>query len=95
MARVMVMARLSTVTSSERERDVRRLVAQQLVGPPADGVLQVVDRLLAVQAQDLRAARLAVRARTTGLIAADVDRELQERTLVVTWLNRGTLHLVR
>ena len=95
MARVMVMARLSTVTSLERERDARRLAAQQLVGPPADGVLQVVDRLLAVQAQGLRAARLAVRARTTGLIAADVDRELQERTLVVTWLNRGTLHLVR
>ena len=93
MARVM--ARLSTVTSLERERDARRLAAQQLVGPPADGVLQVVDRLLAVQAQDLRAARLAVRARTTGLTAADVDRELQERTLVVTWLNRGTLHLVR
>ena len=89
------MARLSTVTSLERERDARRLAAQQLVGPPADGVLQVVDRLLAVQAQDLRAARLAVRARTTGLTAADVDRELQERTLVVTWLNRGTLHLVR
>ena len=95
MAGVMVMARLSTVTSLARERDARRLAAQQLVGPPADGVLQVVDRLLAVQAQDLRAARLAVRARTTGLTAADVDRELQERTLVVTWLNRGTLHLVR
>jgi hypothetical protein len=93
--RVTVMARASTVTSVERERDDRRLAAQQLVGPPAGGVGQVVDRLLAVQAQDLRAARLAVRARTTGLTAADVDRELDTRTLVVTWLNRGTLHLVR
>jgi hypothetical protein len=79
----------------ERERDRRRLSAQQLVGPPADSVVRVVDRLLAVQAQDLGAARLAVRARTVGLTAADVDRELQNRTLVVTWLNRGTLHLVR
>jgi len=79
----------------ERERDGRRLAAQLLVGPPADSVGQVVDRLLAVQAQDLRAARLAVRSRTTGLTAADVDRELNNRTLIVTWLNRGTLHLVR
>jgi len=71
------------------------LAAQLLLGPPARSVGQVVDRLLAVQAQDLRAARLAVRARTTGLTAADVDRELDNGTLVVTWLNRGTLHLVR
>jgi hypothetical protein len=49
-----------------------------------------------VQAQDPRGARLAVRARTTGLSAADVDRALtDERSLLVTWLNRGTLHLVR
>ena len=40
--------------------------------------------------------RLAVRARTEGLTAADVDRCLsEERSLVITWLNRGTLHLVR
>lgn len=53
-------------------------------------------RLLAVQAQDPRGARLAVRARTSGLSAADVDRALTgERSLVVSWLNRGTLHLVR
>ena len=83
------------MTTVERERVNRRLVAQQLAGRPADGVDQVVDRLLAVQAQDLRAARLAVRARTTGLTSADVDRELEKANLVVTWLNRGTLHLVR
>ena len=78
-----------------RGRDTSRLAAQLLLGPPADGVVPVVDRLLAVQAQDLRAARLAIRARTVGLTAADVDRQLENRTLVVTWLNRGTLHLVR
>jgi hypothetical protein len=78
-----------------RERGDRRLAAQHLLGPPADGVVAVVERLLAVQAQNLGAARLAIRARTTGLTAADVDRELDNRTLVVTWLNRGTLHLVR
>jgi len=37
-----------------------------------------------------------VRARTEGLAASDVDRALTEdRSLLITWLNRGTLHLVR
>ena len=89
------MVRESAVTAVERELVERRLSAQCLTGPATRSVVQVVDRLLAVQAQDLRAARLAIRARTTGLTAADVNRELGERTLVVTWLNRGTLHLVR
>ena len=36
-----------------------------------------------------------MRSRTTGLKAADVDRALtDDRALLVTWLNRGTLHLV-
>jgi Winged helix DNA-binding domain len=56
----------------------------------------VAERLLAVQAQDPRGARLAVRARTKGRSAADLDRALtEERSLLITWLNRGTLHLVR
>jgi hypothetical protein len=38
-------------------------------------------------------ARLAVRACTEGVSAADVDRALTEdRSLLITWLNRGTLH---
>ena len=73
-----------------------RLTAQLLAGPPAGDAVAVAERLLAVQAQDPRGARLAVRARTTGLSAAAVDRALtDDRSLVVTWLNRGTLHLVR
>jgi Winged helix DNA-binding domain len=57
----------------------------------------VVERLLAVQGQDQRGARLAIRVRTEGLTAADVDRHLggEERSLLIAWLNRGTLHLVR
>lgn len=73
-----------------------RLSAQLLAGPPARDPVAVAERLLAVQAQDPRGARLAIRARSTGLSVADVDRELTERrSLVITWLNRGTLHLVR
>jgi hypothetical protein len=73
-----------------------RLTAQGLSGVPLKRPVDVAERLLAVQGQDPRGARLAVRARTTGLSAADVDRELtEERSLLITWLNRGTLHLVR
>jgi hypothetical protein len=72
-----------------------RLGAQLLSGPPARDPLAVVKRLLAVQAQDPRGARLAIRARSTGLSAADVERAMTEdRSLLITWLNRGTLHLV-
>jgi hypothetical protein len=74
----------------------RRFAAQLLSGEPAGSPVAVAERLLAIQAQDPRGARLAVRSRTTGLTAADVDRALtQDRSLVITWLNRGTLHLVR
>jgi hypothetical protein len=73
-----------------------RLTAQLLAGPAARDPVAVAERLLAVQGQDPRGFRLAVRARTEGVSAADVDRALtEERSLVVTWLNRGTLHLVR
>ena len=49
-----------------------------------------------MQGQDPRGARLAIRARTKGLSAADVDRCLsEERSLLIAWLNRGTLQLVR
>ncbi|MGV8966465.1 MAG: winged helix DNA-binding domain-containing protein [Cellulomonas sp.] len=73
----------------------RRLVAQQLAGPPAGSALEVVRHLLAVQGQDPRGARLSIRSRSTGLTAADVDHALtEERTAVITWVNRGTLHLI-
>ena len=67
-----------------------------LAGDPARDPVAVARRLLAIQGQDPRGARLAVRARSEGLSAGDVDRELTDaRSLLSTWLNRGTLHLVR
>ena len=74
----------------------QRLAAQLLSGTRAGATAEVAGRLLAIQAQDPRGARLAVRARSHGLSAADVDGALtRDRSVVVTWLNRGTLHLVR
>ncbi len=72
-----------------------RFAAQLLTGPPAASPEEVTGRLLAVQAQDPRGARLAIRPRSAGLTAADVDRALNEGALLITWLNRRTLHLVR
>ncbi|MBV9336769.1 MAG: winged helix DNA-binding domain-containing protein, partial [Solirubrobacterales bacterium] len=72
-----------------------RLTAQLLAGPYGQDPVAVVEHLLAVQAQDARGARLAIRARTSGLVAGDVDRSLTaDRSLLISWLNRGTLHLV-
>lgn len=73
----------------------RRLAAQLLRGSPAASADDAVRRILAVQGQDPRGLRLAVRVRTAGVTAADVDDAFTaRRTLVVAWLNRGTLHLV-
>ncbi len=67
----------------------------QLLSRPVAGVEEIVERLMAVQAQDARAFRLAVRSRSRECTAGDVDAALNDRSLVVSWLCRGTLHLVR
>ena len=73
-----------------------RFSSQGLAGPPEREAAGVARRLLAIQGQDPRGARLAIRARSDGLSAGHVDRALtEERSLLITWLNRGTLHLVR
>jgi hypothetical protein len=72
-------------------RSAAQLLDRRISGGPEDGVRA----LLAVQAQDKSAWRLALRARVEGITAADVNIALTEkRSLLVAWLNRGTLHLV-
>ena len=74
----------------------QRFERQLLGSERGTDVAAVAGRLLAVQAQDLRSARLAVRARTEDSAVAEIDRAIgEERSVVVCWLNRGTLHLVR
>jgi Winged helix DNA-binding domain len=75
----------------------RRLTSQLLAGSVPRGAgapVAVTERLLAIQAQDPRGARLAIRARSAGTDAADVERALDAGGLLITWLCRGTLHLV-
>jgi hypothetical protein len=81
---------------AERALVAQRLSAQLLAGSAASDPLAVAERLLAIQGQDPRGARLAIRARSAGVSAAAIDRALtEERSLLITWLNRGTLHLIR
>jgi hypothetical protein len=80
-----------TLTPEETRR--ARAAAQGLAGT-ATSVADAARRVVGLQAQDVRACRLAVRARTTGLTAADVDQACHDRTVVRTWAMRGTLHLL-
>jgi hypothetical protein len=85
----------AAASPGDRAVTAERCAAQLLAGDPAGSAEEVAGRLLAIQAQDPRGARLAIRARSAGLSASDVDAALARRSLIVTWLNRGTLHLVR
>jgi Winged helix DNA-binding domain len=73
----------------------QRTRAQLLEGPGLCRVDEIVSHMLAVQAQELNSARLAIRARSNDLAARHVDSALTvDRSVVVAWLGRGTLHLV-
>jgi len=78
--------------------EVRRLRAraQGLHGPGGRTVADTVRLAAGLQAQDAKACRLQVRARSRGLTASDVDAAAAARppSVVRTWLMRGTLHAV-
>ena len=60
-----------------------------------DVTREVAGRTGGLQAQDLFAATLGVRVRAAGSQLADVEHSrLERRSVVWTWLMRGTLHLV-
>ncbi len=87
------MASACSLTSS-RVRALR-MRAQGLAESRAQSVPDAVRTVCALQAQDTRAARLAVRCRSLGLSASAVDHACgEERSVVRTWLMRGTLHMV-
>jgi hypothetical protein len=74
---------------------LERLRAQRLA--PSDAAaapVEIVRHMIGLQAQVPSAAALAVRVRTSGLRAGDVQRDAAPGgPLVRTWLMRGTLHL--
>jgi hypothetical protein len=71
------------------------MVRHGFVDRPANTVAEAAALTVGLQAQDLRAARLGVRARSATPTEADVEHALdEERTVVRTWLMRNTIHLV-
>jgi len=84
-----------TLTLSDNQTRFLRLRAQRLVAPSVNNVARVVKELCGIQAQDANAAALAVRVRSAGLVAADVEQaRVRERSIIRTWGQRGTLHLL-
>ena len=78
------------------ERMTRQGITRQGITRQATvGTAQVAASAVGLQAQDVGAARLGVRARSGGLDEADVVKACEvERSVVRTWLMRATVHLV-
>src|SRR5690242_2095517 len=71
-----------------------RLQAQQL-NVRQSNVTQIVRDVCGIQAQEMEAAALSIRARSIGLTWDDVEQaRVQERSIVRTWGPRGTFHLL-
>jgi hypothetical protein len=85
------------VRSIDRGRVPRLRAAAQLLHRPAEArhPADVARAICGAQAQDAKAGRLAFRARSARLRAADVDRaRTDERSLLRAWAMRGTMHLL-
>lgn len=86
------------LTLSTHQARLLRLKSNRLLPGPGvrpDLPAQVVKAVVGIQAQDLPAALLSIRARSPGLTAAQVEQaRLVDRSIIWTWCLRGTLHLV-
>jgi hypothetical protein len=89
------------ISLSREQARLLRIISQKLVFRASVGndspasVARLVRDLCGVQAQDVSAASLAVRARCMGLVEGDLKRALfEDRSVIRTWLMRGTLHLI-
>ena len=87
--------RLTAVSSTHQDLLGERIARHGIAGRPADSVAAATALTTAIQAQDNLASRLGLRARASGPTDADVRRAIDdERTVVRTWLMRGTIHLI-
>jgi len=71
----------------------QRLAAQALT-KPVRTVLEVAERLGALQAQDFAQAQWALGVRCQGATVDAVDQAFAERQIVRSWAMRGTLHVM-
>lgn len=81
---------------SERELRLLRMRSQGLLdGSQSGSVATATSGAFCIQAQDVGAASLALRARTHGLTAAEVARQGRRKAVCRAWLMRNTIHLFR
>src|ERR1700728_4952463 len=74
---------------------IERMTRQGLAARSAADTAGVAAAAVGLQAQDIGAARLGVRARSSAVDEASVVNAIQhERSAVRTWLMRSTVHLV-
>ena len=73
---------------------IQRLLNQGLVKPTLKSASEVVTRLGAVQAQDYGASKWGVAQRTVGITDAQIEKELDDGTIVRTHVLRPTWHFV-
>ncbi len=81
---------MSVPLPTERLRRLRLAAQRLLPGHQADDPQQAARAVVGIQAQDVRAAALALRVRVPGLEREAVD----DPRLVRTWSVRGTAHLI-
>jgi Winged helix DNA-binding domain len=72
----------------------QRLLHQHIARPSFDHPSQVVQWMGAMQAQDYGQVLWAVALRTVAATQTDVEQAIAERSIVMTWPMRGTIHLV-
>lgn len=71
-----------------------RLLSQRIGTRQWQSPGQIVEWLGGVQAQDYRWAKWSIGLRTDGCDDEEVERAIQNRQIVRTWMFRGTLHFV-
>ncbi|MFI5262841.1 MAG: winged helix DNA-binding domain-containing protein [Candidatus Limnocylindrales bacterium] len=85
---------MPTFTAQHRRLAALRLVAQGIGAEGPATPVQVVRRMLALQAQDLPGVKWSVGLRQPPLTETSVEAACDAGTIVRSWPMRGTLHLV-
>jgi len=88
------MTRRPTGTITARQLNRTTLLRQSLLDRSNDDAVTAVGRLAGLQAQYANSPYIALWSRLAGFAIADLERALDERTVIKASVMRGTLHLV-
>ena len=71
-----------------------RLINQQIAVHKFDKIHELVSWLGAIQSQDYGNSKWAIGARIPNITELDIKNEFEKKTIIRTWIFRGTLHIV-